>query len=427
MKESSLWFDRARRIMPGGVSSPVRSFKGLDICPPFIDKGSGAVISDLDGQEYLDYVLSWGPLILGHADPDVTAALSRQLQKGTSYGAPTASEVILAESVRDFFPCVQMLRFVNSGTEAVMTAIRLARAATGRKYIIKFDGCYHGHADSFLVKAGSGAMTFGQADSPGVPEELAHFTLVADYNSIDSVTKLIESVRGQVAAILLEPVPGNMGLILPEPGFLESLREVADASGALLVFDEVMSGFRVAKGGACERFGVQPDLLCLGKVIGGGLPVGAFGGRSDLMSQLSPVGPVYQAGTLSGNPLAMAAGVACLEKLQKGDYYRQFESYTDSLREGFLQIAASKGINITVNTCGSMFTVFFTSGPVRTMADVRGCDIELFRRFFRGILTAGIYWPSSQYEAAFLSVCHGRRELDFTMECFERVLMGLKD
>jgi glutamate-1-semialdehyde 2,1-aminomutase len=413
--------------MPGGVSSPVRSFKGLDICSPFIDSGSGAVISDLEGREYLDYVLSWGPLILGHTDPDVTAALSRQLQKGTSYGAPTVSEVLLAESVRDFFPFVEMLRFVNSGTEAVMTAVRLARAVTGRKYIIKFDGCYHGHADSFLVKAGSGVMTFGQADSPGVPEELAHFTLVADYNNTDSVTKLLESVKGQVAAILLEPVPGNMGLILPEPGFLESLREIADASGALLIFDEVMSGFRVAKGGACERFGVQPDLLCLGKVIGGGLPVGAFGGRSDLMSQLSPVGPVYQAGTLSGNPLAMAAGLACLKKLQQGDYYPQFEFYTDSLRSGLLKLAESEGIDITVNSCGSMFTVFFSSGPVGTKADVQNCNIELFRRFFRGILAAGIYWPSSQYEASFISVCHGRQELDFTLECFARVFADLKD
>lgn len=422
MQKNSFWFEKAQKILPGGVSSPVRSFRGLDTCPPFIEKGNGAFIFDIEGHKYLDYVLSWGPLILGHTDQAITTALEKQIRKGTSYGAPTVSEVRLAETVQEFYPFLEMLRFVNSGTEAVMTAARLARAVTERKFIIKFDGCYHGHADSFLVKAGSGNLTFGQADSPGVPDELARFTLVADYNNISSVRSLINAVDGQVAAILLEPVPGNMGVILPEEGFLADLRQIADSIGALLIFDEVMSGFRVAPGGACERFGIQPDLVCLGKVIGGGLPVGAFGGKRAIMTQLSPVGPVYQAGTLSGNPLAMEAGLACLQKLQQLNCYASLEQYFQELRSELLKIAANLHLDLTIHACGSMFTMFFAKGPILNRQDLQKCNISLFKQFFRELLAAGIYWPSSQYEAAFLSTCHTSKELELTINTFAQVL-----
>jgi len=416
---------RAEALMPGGVSSPVRAFKAVGGRPLFIASGRGATIRDIDGNRFIDYVMSWGPLILGHAHPKVVAAVRAAARAGASFGAPTLGEVELAERIAAAMPAVEQVRFVNSGTEAVMSALRLARAATGRPGIIKFDGCYHGHADALLVRAGSGAMTLGQPSSPGVPADTARHTHVAAFNDLGSVRQVCESSAAEIAAIIVEPVAGNMGVVPPAPLFLEGLREIADRHGMLLIFDEVMTGFRVARGGAAGRYGVRPDLVTLGKVIGGGLPVGAYGGRRDLMCQVSPAGPVYQAGTLSGNPLAMAAGIATLDVLAEPGTYEALEESSRRLEAGLAEAAADAGRGgaaARVQRVGSMLTLFFSAdaagqgaAPVTDCASAMRCDTERFGRFFRGMLARGVYLPPSQFEAWFVSLAHGERELKRTI------------
>ncbi len=408
--------ERARRVMPGGVSSPVRAFGAVGGVPPFIVSGRGAYLTDLDGRTYIDYVGSWGPLILGHAHPGVVRAVTEALEAGASFGAPTLREVALAERIRAAMPHVEQVRFVNSGTEATMSALRLARAATGRDGVLKFEGCYHGHVDALLVAAGSGATTFGTPSSPGVPADVVRHTLLAPFNDLEAASRVAEAHAEELAAIIVEPVAGNMGVVPPADGFLEGLRRLADRTGALLVFDEVMTGFRVAPGGAAGRYGVRPDLVTLGKVVGGGLPVGAYGGRADLMSRVSPVGPVYQAGTLSGNPLAMAAGIATLEALAGSGAYERLERASARLAEGLEEAAASAGAAARVQRVGSMLTVFFTAEPVRDYASARRCDTERFARFHRAMLARGIYLPPSQFEAWFVSLAHGKDEIERTID-----------
>jgi glutamate-1-semialdehyde 2,1-aminomutase len=408
-------FRRALEVTPGGVSSPVRAFRGVGGEPFFVERGAGCRIWDVDGNAYLDFVLSWGPLIFGHARAELVMAVQEAALRGTSYGAPTAAEVELAELVRSFMPSLEMLRFVNSGTEATMTAIRLARAATGRDLIVKFDGCYHGHGDAFLVKAGSGVATLGLPNSPGVPRELSALTLTAPFNDADAVREIFRVHRGRVAALILEPVVGNAGFIPPETGFLEQMRAITAADGALLIFDEVMTGFRVGPGGAQERCGVRPDLTTLGKVIGGGLPVGAYGGRRDLMERMAPAGPVYQAGTLSGNPLAMAAGLAQLRLLREADPFALLEQRTRRLVDGLLANAAELGVPACGGSLGSMWGIFFTAGPVRSFADAQAADVELFRRYFHASLDRGIFWAPSAFEAGFLSLAHDDEVIDETI------------
>jgi glutamate-1-semialdehyde 2,1-aminomutase len=404
---------RSAELFPGGVSSPVRAFRGVGGEPFVVAKGQGSRITDADGNEYIDYVLSWGPLILGHAAPAVLDALAQAMQNGTSFGIPTELELTLAELVVQRLPHVEMLRFVASGTEATMTAVRLARAATGRSAIIKFDGCYHGHADSFLVRAGSGVATLGLANSPGVPEALAALTLTATFNDLDDVESLLQT--NEVAAIIVEPVVGNGGFIPPDPAFLPGLRRLADASGALLIFDEVMTGFRVAYGGARERFGVVPDLTTLGKVIGGGLPVAAYGGRRDLMRMMAPSGPVYQAGTLSGNPLAMAAGIATLTMLTP-QLHDRVAARTTTLVQGLRSIAASAGVPFTADSAGTMWGFFFRDEPVRSFADAKESDVKRFARFFHAALDRGVYLAPSAFEAAFMSAAHSDDDISLTLE-----------
>ena len=408
--------ERARQVMPGGVSSPVRAYGAVGGRPPFIASGSGSRLRDTGGNEYVDYVMSWGPLILGHADARVVAAVGEALEAGASFGAPTVREIELAERIVRAVPAAEMVRFVNSGTEAVMSAVRLARAATGRPGILKFEGGYHGHADALLVAAGSGATTFGTPSSPGVPAETTRHTLLAPYNDLAAVRRVAGERGGELAAILVEPVAGNMGVVPPAAGFLEGLREVADAMGALLLFDEVMTGFRVARGGAGERFGVRPDLLALGKVIGGGLPVGAYAGRRDLMQQVSPSGPVYQAGTLSGNPLAMAAGIATLDALAAPGVYEALERAGARLEAGLADAIAGAGARARVQRVGSMVCVFFTDAAVTDYASARASDTEAFGRFFQGMLACGIYLPPSQFEAWFVSLAHTDADIDRTVE-----------
>ncbi|HEY7697826.1 MAG TPA: glutamate-1-semialdehyde 2,1-aminomutase, partial [Vicinamibacteria bacterium] len=383
-------YQESRRYMPGGVNSPVRSFRGLDVAPRFIVEGRGSKIRDEDGREYIDYIGAYGPLILGHRHPAVVEALERALARGTAFGAPTALELELARKISRFMPSVEMVRMVNSGTEATMSAIRLARAATGRDGIIKFEGCYHGHGDSFLIRAGSGALTLGVPDSPGVPEALATLTHIARYNDLDSVGRIFEERKGRVAALIVEPVAGNMGVVLPADGFLRGLRELCDREGALLIFDEVMTGFRVDRGGAQKLYGVRPDLTTLGKVIGGGLPVGAYGGRRDLMEQVAPSGPVYQAGTFSGNPLAMAAGLAQLEALEKSNGWERLERSGSYLERGLLDLLSERGLPYAVNRVGSMLTLFFSQGPVTDFETATSSDTRRHAVFFREMLERGV-------------------------------------
>ena len=406
---------RAREIFPGGVNSPVRAFRGVGGEPIVAARGEGARIWDADGREYIDFVLSWGPLILGHASPIVLEAVERTMQNGTSFGMPTELEVQLAELIRERMPHVEMMRFVSSGTEATMSAVRLARAFTGRDAILKFEGCYHGHADSFLVRAGSGVATLGLPDSPGVPASLAALTLTAPFNDLDAATKVVRAEKKGIAAIIVEPVVGNSGFIPPDPGFLEGLRRLADDSGALLVFDEVMTGFRIAPGGAKERFGVTADLTTLGKVIGGGLPVAAYGGRREIMERVAPSGPVYQAGTLSGNPLAMAAGLATLSTLTPA-LHAKIEKRTATLVEGLQKIAADLSVPLTAGYAGSMWGFFFSSKPVRNFMAAKSSDADLFRRFFHASLERGVYLAPSAFEACFMSAAHGDAEVSTALE-----------
>ncbi len=408
---------RAERLIPGGVNSPVRAFRAVGGEPPFVVRGEGARVWDADGNSYIDYVGSWGPLLLGHAAPEVVEAVIEAARKGTSFGASTAAEIELAEAVIEAFPSMEKVRFVSSGTEATMSAIRLARAATGRKYIIKFVGCYHGHTDALLVKAGSGVATLGIPGSAGVPEEFVQFTLALPFNDRQAVAEAFAKFKGQIACVIVEPVVGNMGCVPPQPGYLEFLREITRRDGSLLIFDEVMTGFRVAFGGAQELYGIRPDLTTLGKVIGGGLPVGAYGGRGDLMELVAPLGPMYQAGTLSGNPLAMAAGLAmlCTLRNQGKALYARLEKLTRSLVTQVSEAARAAGTAITVNQMGSMFTFFFVGHPVTDWESASGCDTERFGRFHRAMLNAGIWLPPSQFEAAFLSTAHTENDIAETV------------
>jgi len=415
---------QARAIFPGGVSSPVRAFGGVGGEPFVVERGEGARIWDVDGRSYIDYVLSWGPLVLGHAAPVVLDALRETMERGTSFGIPTGLELTLGELVRDRMPHLEMLRFVSSGTEATMSAVRLARAATGRDAILKFDGCYHGHADAFLVKAGSGVATLGLPNSPGVPAALAALTLTAPYNDLDAARTVARDTAGGLAAIIVEPIVGNAGFIPPIAGFLEGLRALADETGAILIFDEVMTGFRIAPGGASERFGVTADLTTLGKVIGGGLPVAAYGGRRDLMRRVAPAGPMYQAGTLSGNPLAMAAGLATLRTLTPALHDRIARRTTD-LVDGMREIAGRRGIPFTASSAGTMWGFFFHPGPVHTYEDAKRSDVALFRRVFHGALARGLYFAPSAFEAAFMSAAHGPTEIAETLERFDATLAAV--
>jgi glutamate-1-semialdehyde 2,1-aminomutase len=419
---------RLERLFPGGVNSPVRAFRAVGGEPPIIVRAKGSRMWDADRNEYIDYVGSWGPMILGHADPEVVAAVKGAAENGTSFGASTGAESELGELVREAFPSIEMMRFVSSGTEATMSAIRLARAFTGRKYIVKFEGCYHGHADSLLVKAGSGVATLGIPGSAGVLEEQVQFTLALPFNSIEAVAEALARYRDQIAAIIVEPVVGNMGCVPPRPGYLQTLREIAQAAGALLIFDEVMTGFRVAYGGAQELYGVVADLTTLGKIIGGGLPVGAYGGRAEIMRMIAPLGPVYQAGTLSGNPLAMAAGVAtlCRLKRERKQIYASLENKSETLVRGVADEAKKHGIPVTTNRVGSMFTWFFQDGEVRDYDDARRSDTKTFAQFHRAMLERGIYLPPSQFEAAFLSGAHSDADIELTIEAARGTFQSLR-
>ena len=419
---SSSLFARAQALIPGGVNSPVRSFRGVGGTPLFIRRGSGSRIWDADGNEYIDYVGSWGPLILGHAHPDVVEAVKKAAEQGTSFGAPTEREVELAEMLQQAVPSLELVRLVSSGTEATMSAIRAARAFTGRSKIVKFNGCYHGHADGLLVKAGSGGATLGVPDSAGVPPSYAQETLVAEYNDLDSVSRLLEEHPGEVAGVIVEPVAANMGVVPPNPGFLEGLRRLTQEHDALLIFDEVITGFRVAYGGAQALYGVTPDLTCLGKVIGGGLPVGAYGGRRDVMSVVAPLGPMYQAGTLSGNPLATAAGIATLRLLQEPGTYDALERKAARLEIGFREAAAGKEVPVTINRVGSILTLFFTPGPVEGWNDVSRADTQRYAAFFHGMLERSTYLAPSAFEAAFVSLGHTDEDIQATLEAARRAL-----
>ena len=423
--KSEQLFAEALKYIPGGVNSPVRAFRAVGGQPFFVNKAKGARVWDVDGNEYLDYVGTWGPAILGHAHPRIIKAVQAAAQDGTSFGIPNPFEVTLAKMICSWVPSVRKVRMCNSGTEACMSAIRLARGFTGRDKIIKFDGCYHGHADSLLVKAGSGALTFGNPDSAGVPAAFTQHTVVLPYNDPEAVRAAFTANPNQIAGIIVEPVPGNAGLYLPKPGYLEFLREITKADGALLLFDEVMTGFRLAKGGAQERFGITPDLSCFGKVIGAGLPVGAFGGRAEIMDYLAPLGPVYQAGTLSGNPVAMAAGIAALEELAASDAYTKLEQLGVALEAGMKSAAKSASVPVQFNRCGSMFCAYFTSEPVHNVAEAMQSDRERFKRYFHGMLAHGIYFAPSQFEAGFLSTAHTAADIEQTVTAAATVMKTL--
>jgi len=418
-------FDRARDVLVGGVNSPVRAFGAVGGTPLIVDRAAGSQLWDADGNSYIDYVCSWGALILGHADPAVAAALADQARRGTSYGMTTELEVELATMLRRALPLLQRLRFVSSGTEATMSAIRLARAATGRDLIIKFEGCYHGHGDSFLAKAGSGLATLGIAASPGVPQALAELTLDAPYNDLAAVESIFQAHAGAIAAVIVEPVAANMGVVPPEPGFLEGLRSLTRRHGALLIFDEVITGFRLCFGGAQTRFGIEPDLTTLGKVIGGGLPVAAYGGRQDLMERVAPLGPVYQAGTLSGNPLAMRAGIETLKRLSAPGFYESLERKGAQLAAGITQALADNGITGHVARVGSLLTLFFAADPVRNYADARKSDTRPFAAFFQAMLRRGILLAPSQFEALFISAAHTEEDIARTAAACRESLAGV--
>jgi glutamate-1-semialdehyde 2,1-aminomutase len=419
-RSSEELFARASELMPGGVNSPVRAFRGVGGTPRFIASASGATMTDVDGRTYVDYVGSWGPMILGHADAEVVEAIREALARGTSYGAPTELEVEMAEEIIDAVPSVQMVRMVNSGTEATMSALRLARGATGRDKIVKFEGCYHGHGDSLLVKAGSGVATLGLPDSPGVPASVARNTITAPFNDAAALEEVFAEHGADVAAVIVEPVVGNMGCVPPREGYLQALRDITERHGAILIFDEVMTGFRLARGGAQELYGVTPDLTTLGKIIGGGLPVGAYGGRRDIMEQVAPAGPVYQAGTLSGNPLAMTAGLATLRRLRDRAVYERLEEAGRRLAEGMSEAAREAGVETVTNRVGSMFTTFFTNESVHDWPTAARADRDAYGRFFHAMLEGGVYLAPSQFEAAFIGVAHTDELLDRTVEAARR-------
>ena len=418
-------FARAQQFIPGGVNSPVRSFRAVQGTPPFIHRGQGSRVWDVDGNEYIDYVCSWGPLALGHAHPAVVEAIQAAAQNGTSFGAPTELEVELAQLICEAFPSVDTVRLVSSGTEACMSAIRLARAHTGRSKIIKFSGNYHGHADGLLVRAGSGAMTHGIPTSAGVPESYAQETLVADYNGLSSVEAWFERYPQDIAGIIVEPVAGNMGVVPPAEGFLEGLRSLTSANGAALIFDEVITGFRLAYGGAQTLFNITPDITCLGKIIGGGLPVGAYGGRREIMEQVAPLGPMYQAGTLSGNPLAVTAGITTLKELQKPGVYQYMDTLAQRLTEGISRVFAQHEVPSHINRVNSMFTGFFTAGPVDTLAQVEQADIAKYGAYFHALLERGVYIAPSQFEAGFVSLAHTQQDIDHTIQVANAALQSL--
>jgi glutamate-1-semialdehyde 2,1-aminomutase len=421
MNRSHELFSAAQVHIPGGVNSPVRAFRGVGGDPVFFESALGPYVFDADGNRYVDYVGSWGPMILGHAHPDVLAAVESRLHKGLSFGAPTQLETTMADTVCSLVPSMEMVRMVSSGTEATMSALRLARGFTGRDKIVKFEGCYHGHADSLLVKAGSGALTFGEPSSPGVPAALAELTITLRYNDLAQVQETFAEIGHEIACIIVEPVAGNMNCIPPVPGFLEGLRAVCDQSGAVLILDEVMTGFRVALGGAQAHYGIRPDLTALGKVIGGGLPVGAFGGRRDIMERLSPLGPVYQAGTLSGNPIAMAAGLKTLELISAPGFYDRITARTVELTDGLLARAAAAGVPLAVNRVGGMFGIFFTDAPqVTTYAQATACNQDQFRAFFHAMLERGVYLAPSAFEAGFVSITHEKSQIQATLDAAEQ-------
>ncbi|HIB97520.1 MAG TPA: glutamate-1-semialdehyde-2,1-aminomutase [Candidatus Thioglobus sp.] len=427
MSQSDVLFEQAKKVIPGGVNSPVRAFNGVGGNPVFFTKGEGAYLFDADGQKYIDYVASWGPMILGHANQDVVNAVKKTLEDGLGFGAPTQIETTLAEKVCELVPSIEMVRMVSSGTEATMSAIRLARGHTGRDKIVKFEGCYHGHSDSLLVKAGSGALTLGVPTSPGVPADFAKYTLTLEYNNIDQVRETLSEVGDEVACIIVEPVAGNMNCIPPVDGFLQGLREVCDEHGIILIFDEVMTGFRVALGGAQALYGVKPDLTTLGKVIGGGLPVGAFGGKREIMSSIAPLGPVYQAGTLSGNPMSMSAGLAMLNALSAdADFYDKLNAKVQALTDGILSKAKAHNIGMTANVVGGMFGLFFTdSTSVTNFNETSQCDVERFKKFYHLMLAEGIYMAPSAYEAGFLSSAHTDEDVQATIDAAGRVFAQL--
>ncbi len=416
-EKSRVLFEKAKKYIPGGVNSPVRAGQAVGIDPPFISKANGCVIWDVDGNEYIDYVCSWGPMILGHAHPEIVNALEERVKLGTSYGAPTELEVEMADIIVEMVPSIEMVRMVNSGTEATMSAIRLARGYTGREKIIKFDGCYHGHADSLLVSAGSGLATLGIPGSPGVPQDLARHTISLPFNSLENVFQAFNKFGPEIAAVIVEPIPGNMGVIIPDEAFLRELRDLTREHGAFLIFDEVISGFRVAPGGAQELYGIMPDLTCLGKIIGGGLPVGAYGGKKEIMTRMAPQGNVYQAGTLSGNPLAMAAGLTTLKILKEKSPYDELDKKGDMLFSGLKRVAEAAGVNVVINRAGSMGSLFFTDEPVTDFETAKASDENLFKRYFRSMLDQGIYLAPSPYEAAFLSTAHSEETVRKTIEC----------
>ena len=424
-KKSDALFKQAKKLIPGGVNSPVRAFGSVGSTPFFVRKASGSKVWDEDGKLYIDYVGSWGPMILGHAHPAVVDAIRAAAKRGTSYGAPTAAEVEMAAAITRAFPSMDLVRMVSSGTEATMSAIRLARGYTGRERILKFEGCYHGHVDSLLVKAGSGVATLGIPGSPGIPKGLAELTVTVPFNDLAAAKTAVKRYGRELACVIIEPAAGNMGLVLPAPGFLEGLREITAASGIVLIFDEVISGFRLRFGGFQDLAGVRPDLTCLGKIIGGGLPVGAFGGRRDIMEALAPAGPVYQAGTLSGNPLAMAAGLATLGILESGADYRDLDRKTRRLCGGMMKLFRKKGIAATLARRGSMFTVFFTDREVTDFSSALRCDTGLFARYFKAMLRHGVSLPPSQFETAFVSFAHSPEDIDRTLEACEKALASL--